>query len=149
MVFKTGHTKEAGYGLVRDQYAKQGDRRVIFVACSGIGNGAGARARGEAVNKTRAVSSVLHRPSWAKPVRDRPPKQMGCDRGPNSLCWKLRDGSVVLLPLNPIEPFKTEIVYDGPSKRPNASPKGPQIGEFDHQAEGLPGRDPRAARGGP
>lgn len=127
---KTGHTQEAGYGLVGS--AKQGDRRVIFVL-SGLDS---AQARAQ---EAEAVAN------WA--FRQFTQTELGTEGteiaeaevaigAENTVGMVLAEDISMLLPVHAIEPLKTEVVYKGPLKAPIA--KGDQIGELIITPEDLP-----------
>ncbi|MEQ6202790.1 D-alanyl-D-alanine carboxypeptidase family protein [Sulfitobacter sp. HNIBRBA2951] len=127
---KTGHTQEAGYGLVGS--AKQGDRRIIFVL-SGL-TSAQARAR-----EAEAVTNWAFRQFAQTSLGDAGTKIAQADvsiGAETTVGLELAEDVSMLLPVNPIEPLKTEVVYDGPVKAPIR--KGDQIGELIISPEGLP-----------
>jgi D-alanyl-D-alanine carboxypeptidase (penicillin-binding protein 5/6) len=127
---KTGHTQEAGYGLVGS--AKQGDRRVVFVL-SGLETEP-ARAR-----ESEAVANWAFRNFAQTTLGSTGTKiadaqvSIGAEQ---TVGMELSQDISLLLPVNPIEPLKTEVVYAGPVKAPIA--KGQQIGELIISPEGLP-----------
>lgn len=127
---KTGHTQEAGYGLVGS--AKQGDRRIIFVL-SGLET---AQSR---ANESEAVANWAFRQFTQTDLGAKGTKiadaavSIGAE---DTVGMMLADDISILLPVNPIESLKTEVVYDGPLKAPIT--KGDQIGELIISPEGLP-----------
>lgn len=127
---KTGHTQEAGYGLVGS--AKQGDRRIIFVL-SGM-ESAQARAR-----EAEAVANWAFR-RFAQTELGTAGMQIAQAEvaigAENTVGMELGEDISMLLPVTPIEPLKTEVIYNGPLKAPIA--KGDQIGELIISPEGLP-----------
>ncbi len=127
---KTGHTQEAGYGLVGS--AKQGQRRVIFVL-SGLET---AQAR---ANEAEAVTNWAFRQFAQTDLGAKGTKIADADvsiGAEDSVGLELAEDISLLLPVNPIEPLKTEVVYNGPVKAPIT--KGDQIGELIISPEGLP-----------
>lgn len=127
---KTGHTEEAGYGLVGS--AKQGQRRVIFVL-SGLET---AQAR---ANEAEAVTNWAFRQFSQTELGAKGTKIADADvsiGAEESVGLELAEDISLLLPVNPITPLKTEVVYNGPVKAPIT--KGDQIGELIISPEGLP-----------
>lgn len=127
---KTGHTNEAGYGLVGS--AKQGDRRVIFVI-TGLQS-----SKSRADEAERIVT-------WA--FRQFAAKQLGApgEEVTQAAVWmgKSRtvgltvDGALeILVPKIGAENMTTKVVYQGPVEAPIA--KGDPIGELIISAPGLP-----------
>ncbi|KIN69448.1 D-alanyl-D-alanine carboxypeptidase family protein [Sulfitobacter donghicola] len=127
---KTGHTQEAGYGLVGS--ALQGKRRIIFVL-SGL-QSSQARA-----NEAEAVTNWAFRQFAQTELGTSGTKiadaevSIGAEK---TVGMVLGEDISLLLPVNPIEPLKTEVVYNGPLKAPIK--KGDQIGELIISPEGLP-----------
>ncbi|MQQ09329.1 D-alanyl-D-alanine carboxypeptidase [Epibacterium sp. SM1979] len=127
---KTGHTEEAGYGLVGS--AKQGDRRVIFVL-SGLGSTTQRAEESEAVvnwsfrqfsQKTiaKAGEAVAEAEVWmgnARTVGLMPQGDMN-----------------VLLPALQRNELQAEVVYDGPLQAPIS--QGDLLAELVFQPDGLP-----------
>jgi D-alanyl-D-alanine carboxypeptidase (penicillin-binding protein 5/6) len=127
---KTGHTQEAGYGLVGS--AKQGQRRVIFVL-SGLET---AQAR---ANEAEAVTNWAFRQFAQTDLGAKGTKIADADvsiGAEDSVGLELAEDISLLLPVNPIEPLKTEVIYNGPVKAPIT--KGDPIGELIISPEGLP-----------
>ena len=129
---KTGHTKEAGYGLVGS--AKQGDRRVIFVI-SGLETAKQRAREAEAIvnwsfrqfgEKTlaRAGEAIAKTPVW-----------MGSEPQVNLV---LPEDMTVLLPASMGNTLSAEVVYPSPVEAPVT--KGQVLGELVLQLEGLPER---------
>lgn len=127
---KTGHTVEAGYGLVGS--AKQGDRRVIFVI-TGIDTTAKRAEEAEAIvnwsfrqfaEKTvaRAEIPVAHADVW-----------MG--REP-TVGLVPEDDLNILLPVLTTESVAAEVVYMGPITAPIT--KGQKLAELVLTPEDLP-----------
>lgn len=127
---KTGHTREAGYGLVGS--ALQGDRRIIFVL-SGM-DSTQARAR-----ESEAVTNWAFR-QFAETTLGTKGQQIAQAEvsigAEQTVGLELAEDISLLLPVSPISPLKTEVVYNGPVKAPIA--KGDQIGELIITPEGLP-----------
>nr|WP_184568317.1 D-alanyl-D-alanine carboxypeptidase family protein [Sulfitobacter undariae] len=127
---KTGHTEEAGYGLVGS--AKQGDRRVIFVL-------SGLETTQERAQEAEAVVNWAFR-QFAQTDLGKAGTRIAQAEvsigAETTVGMELGADLSVLLPVTPIEPLKTEIVYKGPIKAPIA--KGDQIGELIITPEGLP-----------
>ena len=127
---KTGHTQEAGYGLVGS--AVQGERRVIF-AISGLDSAAQRARESEAIVnwafRQFARKTVLH----AGEVVARAPVWMGeaADVG-------LAPGRDVdtLLPVLDSARLAAQVVYTGPVRAPVA--KGDPLAEIVLSPEGLP-----------
>lgn len=129
---KTGHTQEAGYGLVGS--AKQGNRRVIFVI-SGL-ESPGARAK-----EAEAIINWAFRQFAQKSV-----VKAGQELG-RAMVWMGEAPSVgltvaedvdTLMPVLGSAELKAEVVYTGPLEAPIA--KGDQLAELVFAPEGLPER---------
>lgn len=127
---KTGHTSEAGYGLVGS--AKQGDRRVIFVI-SGLES---AQARAQ---ESEAIVN------WAfRQFSQRSLSKSGTKIA-DALVWMGEEPSIglnvaedisVLLPVLGGDDVPAEVVYTGPFKAPIT--KGDALAELILKPEGLP-----------
>ena len=127
---KTGHTQEAGYGLVGS--AKQGDRRIIFTI-TGL-NTAQARAQeSESIvnwafrqfaekTVTRAGAVVAQADVW-----------MGAS---DTVGLVAKEDVTLLLPNTPGNAVTAEVVYTGPIEAPIA--EGRQLAELIISPEGLP-----------
>lgn len=127
---KTGHTQEAGYGLVGS--AVQGNRRVIFVL-SGLST-AEERARESETITNWAFRQFAQTNLGAAGTKIADAEvSLGAEQ---TVGMELAEDISMLLPVNPIEPLKTEVVYNGPIKAPIA--KGQEIGELIVSPEGLP-----------
>ncbi len=127
---KTGHTQEAGYGLVGS--AKQGERRIIFVL-SGLQT-AQARAR-----EAEAVTNWAFRQFAQTDLGSAGTKIADADVSIGAeltVGMELAEDVSLLLPVNPIAPLKSEVVYNGPIRAPIV--KGQEIGELIISPEGLP-----------
>ena len=127
---KTGHTAEAGYGLVGS--AVQGDRRVIFVV-SGLDSNAARAEEAEALvtwsfrqfaSKTIAKASV-------------PVAQAEVWRGAQTTVGLVpAEDLTVLLPALSGKQINAEVVYTGPIQAPIK--KGQKLAELVLQPEDLP-----------
>ncbi|HBM61603.1 D-alanyl-D-alanine carboxypeptidase family protein [Salipiger marinus] len=127
---KTGHTEEAGYGLVGS--ARQGERRVIF-AISGLES---ERARAE---ESEAIVN------WAfRQFAERKLVEQGNEIA-RAQVWLGDEDSVglvaredvdLLIPVTPGTELGAEVVYTGPLRAPIAA--GQQLAELIIRPEGLP-----------
>mgnify|MGYP000619097076 FL=1 len=119
---KTGHTSEAGYGLVGS--AKQGNRRVIFVL-TGLETASARAMEAERIvnwsfrhfmsKELRQSNSIIaHADVW-----------MGKSR---TVGMTLEAGTSILLPTIGIEEISSKIVYQGPLQAPVVA--GQNIGEL-------------------
>ena len=127
---KTGHTQEAGYGLVGS--AKQGQRRVIFVL-SGLESTAARAQESEAIV------------NWAfRQFAQRPLAKKG-ERIATADVWMGEAPSVGLVPAEDISvllpvlggnEIAAEVVYNGPFQAPIAA--GQELAELVLRPEGLP-----------
>ncbi|MDX2483821.1 MAG: D-alanyl-D-alanine carboxypeptidase family protein [Pseudodonghicola sp.] len=126
---KTGHTEEAGYGLVGS--AKQGDRRVIFVLF-GLGSKEARADEAEAVVnwsfRQFAEKTVLRAET---PVAQ---AKVFMGREPEVNLVATED-VIALLPALSADNIEAEVVYTGPIHAPIA--KGDQLGELVLKPEGL------------
>jgi len=127
---KTGHTEEAGYGLVGS--AKRGERRIIFVL-SGLDTAQARAGEAEAVTNWAFRQFAQTELGKAGTHIAKADVSIGAEK---TVGLELGEDLSLLLPVNPIEPLKTEIVYNGPIKAPIA--KGDVIGELIISPEGLP-----------
>lgn len=127
---KTGHTSEAGYGLVGS--AVQRGRRIIFVI-SGLQS---SQARAE---EAESVVNWAFRQFAVKPVAKAGTAVASAD------VWMGREQNVplvsttdvsMLMPVASLEPVKAEVVYNGPITAPIA--KDQQIAELVITPPGLP-----------
>jgi len=127
---KTGHTSEAGYGLVGS--AKQGNRRVIF-AFSGLQTAAERAEVSEQI-----VNWSLRQFSEATLAREG-------ERVAEADVWMGKTPRVGLVPENDIEVLlpvlaqnkvKAEVIYNGPIEAPIA--KGQSLAELVLMPEDLP-----------
>lgn len=127
---KTGHTNEAGYGLVGS--AKQGDRRVIFVI-SGLDS---TRARAEEaksiVNWSFRNFSARTIASAGVPVTQ---AQVWMGREP-TVGLVPQDDTQVILPVLTGNALPAEVVYSGPVQAPVI--KGQPLAELVVRPDDLP-----------
>ncbi len=127
---KTGHTQEAGYGLVGS--AKQGDRRVIFTI-TGLDT---ARARSE---ESEAIVNWTFRQFAEKTVT-----RAGAVIAPadvwmgasDTVGLMAKEDVTLLLPSTPGQDVTAEVVYTGPIEAPIV--EGRQLAELIISPEGLP-----------
>lgn len=127
---KTGHTQEAGYGLVGS--AKQGDRRVVFVL-SGLDSTARRAEEAEAVVNW-SFRNFVERPvaSAEEPIAEAK-LWMGAEP---TVGLVPEEDLTLLFPVLGASNVEAEIVYDGPVNAPVA--KGQQLAELVIKPEGLP-----------
>ncbi|WP_341366784.1 D-alanyl-D-alanine carboxypeptidase family protein [Yoonia sp. BS5-3] len=127
---KTGHTQEAGYGLVGS--AKQGDRRVIFVI-TGLDT---AAARAE---ESERLVNWAFRQFAQQDIVSQGTRIAQAD------VWMGQEPAVgltvaqdlsLLVPVLNQGSIDAEVVYTGPIEAPIAA--GDQVGELVVQLEGLP-----------
>ena len=127
---KTGHTQEAGYGLVGS--AVQDDRRIIFVL-SGLPS---AEARAE---EAEAVVNWAFRQFAQRPLGKAGQRIAQADvwmGQAKTVGLTLEEDLNVLLPVLTGEDVTAEVVYTGPIKAPVAA--GDTLAELVIQPEGLP-----------
>ncbi|WP_092362998.1 D-alanyl-D-alanine carboxypeptidase family protein [Cribrihabitans marinus] len=127
---KTGHTQEAGYGLVGS--AKQGDRRVVFVL-TGLDSQA---ARSE---EAQAIVNWSFRHFVEKTVAtpDAPVVQAEVWMGAQRTVGLVPPAPLnVLLPALNDKTVEAEVVYEGPINAPVKT--GDQLAELVLKPEGLP-----------
>ena len=127
---KTGHTSEAGYGLVGS--AKQGDRRVVFVISGLDSEKARAEEAAAIVNwsfRQFAEKTVAHA---GKPVA-RAEVWMG---GEQSVGLAPAADVKILLPTLATGAPRAEVVYQGPIEAPIS--QGQELAELVIHPEGLP-----------
>lgn len=127
---KTGHTQEAGYGLVGS--AKQGDRRVIFVI-TGLDTVA-ARAQESQAIVNWAFRQFSMR-DIAKAGQEFAKADVWMGNSPTVGLVAAQDLSV-LLPALATAPIEAEVVFTGPVEAPIA--KGDPLAEIVFTPEGLP-----------
>ncbi len=127
---KTGHTAEAGYGLVGS--AKQGERRVIFVL-SGLETTQARAQEAEAVtNWAFRQFAQTDLGAAGQKIADAQ-VSMGADK---SVGMVLGEDLSLLVPTAAIAELQSEVIYEGPIKAPIA--KGDVLGELVITPEGLP-----------
>ncbi len=127
---KTGHTQEAGYGLVGS--AKQGDRRVIFVL-TGLDSEAERAEEAEKIvnwafrqfaqkDVVRAGSQIAQADVW---MGDSP-----------TVGLTVAEDLSLLLPVINQDAVDAQVVYDGPLQAPIAA--GDKVGDLIITVDGLP-----------
>ncbi|WP_170341060.1 D-alanyl-D-alanine carboxypeptidase family protein [Ruegeria arenilitoris] len=127
---KTGHTQEAGYGLVGS--AKQGDRRVVFVL-SGLDSISRRAEEAEAVVNWSFRNFIERTVANA----ETPIAQAKVWMGAQKTVGLVPGGDLTLLfPVLGDQNVQAEVVYQGPINAPIA--KGQQLAELVIQPEGLP-----------
>lgn len=127
---KTGHTQEAGYGLVGS--AKQGDRRVVFVI-SGLDT---PQARAE---EAQAIVNWAFRQFVEKEVLKSGTEVARADvwmGDAPSVGLTPQSDITTLLPVLGGDSLNAEVVYQGPVRAPIA--KGDRLAELVFAPEGLP-----------
>ncbi|SFQ18748.1 D-alanyl-D-alanine carboxypeptidase family protein [Donghicola eburneus] len=129
---KTGHTEEAGYGLVGS--AKQGERRVIF-AMSGLASQAQRAEEAERI-ATWAFRQFAER-HITEPAAPLATAKvwMGNETSVNLVP---REDVLLLLPVLAGNEIPAEVIYDSPVEAPIT--KGQQLAELVLHPEGLPER---------
>ena len=127
---KTGHTKEAGYGLVGS--AKQGDRRIIFVL-SGLSSASTRAEQSEAIVNWSFRQFAKHKIASANTVIASADVWLGAERSVGLVAARELE---ILRPVFGNRDLSTEIVY----QRPLAAPikKGAVVAKLIISAEGLP-----------
>ncbi len=127
---KTGHTQEAGYGLVGS--AKQGDRRVVFVL-------SGLDSVGKRAEEAEAVVNWSFRNFVERTVAksEEPVAQAKLWMGAEKTVGLVPKGDLTLLfPVLGNKDIEAEVVYEGPINAPVS--KGQQLAELVIKPEGLP-----------
>ncbi|WP_298846535.1 D-alanyl-D-alanine carboxypeptidase family protein [uncultured Ruegeria sp.] len=127
---KTGHTQEAGYGLVGS--AKQGDRRVIFVL-------SGLDSTGQRAEEAEAVVNWSFRNFVERTIAnaETPIAEAKLWMGEKKTVGLVPQGDLNLLfPVLGTQNVEAEVVYDGPINAPVK--KGQQLAELVIKPEGLP-----------
>lgn len=127
---KTGHTSEAGYGLVGS--AKQGDRRIIFVI-SGLETAALRAQESEAIVNWAFRQFTQRSLGKAGTQLAEAPVAMGMSK---TVGLELQDDLSVLTPVTGGQDLQAEVIYSGPFRAPIA--KGAELGELLLTREGLP-----------
>jgi D-alanyl-D-alanine carboxypeptidase (penicillin-binding protein 5/6) len=126
---KTGHTQEAGFGLVGS--ARQGDRRVIF-AITGLDT---AKARAE---ESESIVNWAFRQFAEQTVVTKDTAIAEADiwmGAEEKVGLVAQEDLTLLLPTAPVEPLKAEVVYTGPIRAPVT--EGQQLAELIIRPEGL------------
>ncbi|MCC1494068.1 D-alanyl-D-alanine carboxypeptidase family protein [Cognatishimia sp. F0-27] len=126
---KTGHTQEAGYGLVGS--AKQGDRRVIF-AITGLDT---TRARAE---ESESIVNWAFRQFAEQQIVTAGTTIAEADiflGQSDTVGLVAKDDLTLLLPVARPEGLKAEVVYTGPIEAPIT--EGQRLAELIIQPEGL------------
>ncbi len=127
---KTGHTQEAGYGLVGS--AKQGDRRIIFVV-SGLETAAQRARESEAIVNWAFRQYTQKTLGTAGTQLAEAPVSMGMQ---NTVGLELAADLSVLLPISALrQGVEGEVIYKGPFKAPIT--KGDEVAELVLQREDL------------
>jgi len=127
---KTGHTKEAGYGLVGS--AVQGERRIVFVL-SGLGS---ARERAE---EAEAMVNWAFRQFSLRPLRSKgtplalAPVWNGSEK---SVALSLNQDLQILVPVMSKDSLTLRIEYKGPIPAPIK--QGDKIADLIVSSDGLP-----------
>ena len=127
---KTGHTQEAGYGLVGS--AVQGDRRVIF-AITGL-DSAADRAR-----ESEAIVNWAFRQFAERTLVEQDREVARADvwlGAQDSVGLVSKEDIRLLVPVTPGTRLDAEVVYTGPLKAPIT--EGQQLAELIIRPEGLP-----------
>ena len=127
---KTGHTQEAGYGLVGS--AKQGDRRIIFVL-------SGLDSTGQRAEEAEAVVNWSFRNFVERTIAnaETPIAEAKLWMGEKKTVGLVPQGDLNLLfPVLGTQNVEAEVVYDGPINAPVK--KGQQLAELVIKPEGLP-----------
>ncbi len=127
---KTGHTQEAGYGLVGS--ARQGERRVIF-AITGLET---TRQRAE---ESEAIVNWAFRQFAEKKVTTAGQRVAAAEvwmGAEDSVGLVTTEDTTLLLPIIPGASLEAEVVYTGPLQAPIS--KGQQLAELIIRPEGLP-----------
>lgn len=127
---KTGHTREAGYGLVGS--AKNGGRRVIF-AITGLDS---ERARAE---ESEAIVNWAFRQFAEQTIvtKDKAVADADIWLGAEDKVGLVSTKDItLLLPVNPLGGVKAEVVYTGPIEAPVE--QGQKLAELIISPEGLP-----------
>lgn len=130
---KTGHTEEAGYGLVGS--AKQGDRRVVFAF-------AGLDLESQRAEEAEAIVNWAFRQFDEKTLAEQGEiiAQADVFLGQSDQVGLVAKEDVnLLIPMSSSAPFEAEVVYTGPIKAPIA--KDAQLAKLIVRPDGLPPRE--------
>lgn len=127
---KTGHTQEAGYGLVGS--AKQGDRRVVFVIT-------GLNSPAERAEESEKIVNWAFRQFAERDVARAGTRIAQADvwMGESPLVGlTVAEDFTLLVPILNEGEIDAEVVYNGPIEAPISA--GDQLGELVVRLEGLP-----------
>ncbi len=127
---KTGHTEEAGYGLVGS--AKQGDRRVVFVI-SGLPTTQSRAEESEAIANWAFRQFAQKRVIEAGTVVAQADVWMGAA---DKVGLTVAEDVSTLLPVLAGDKVDAEVIYHGPIQAPVKA--GQPVGELVFTPEGLP-----------
>ena len=127
---KTGHTQEAGYGLVGS--AKQGDRRVIF-SITGLDTAAARAQESEAIVNWAFRQFAERTVTKSGQVIAEADVWMGAQE---TVGLVAKEDVSLLLPTTPGGDVMAEVVYTGPIEAPIAA--GGQLAELIISPDGLP-----------
>lgn len=127
---KTGHTEEAGFGMVGS--VKQGDRRIIF-AITGMASAAERASEAEKISQWAFRQFALKTAAKA----GQPIAQAAVFMGAAKTVGLVPAADVrLLIPALAQDGLQAEVVYSGPLKAPIA--KGAQVAELVIDVPGLP-----------
>ncbi|KAA9008742.1 D-alanyl-D-alanine carboxypeptidase family protein [Histidinibacterium aquaticum] len=127
---KTGHTEEAGYGLVGS--AKQGDRRVIFVL-------SGLDSQAQRAEESERLVNWAFRQFVERKVTDAGTRVAEADVWMGdvpTVGLTVVDDVRLLVPVLDQDSLEAEVIYTGPVEAPIAA--GDEIAELVITREGLP-----------
>ncbi|MGV8954161.1 MAG: D-alanyl-D-alanine carboxypeptidase, partial [Cypionkella sp.] len=127
---KTGHTEEAGFGMVGS--VKQGDRRIIF-AISGMTSAAQRASEAEKISQWAFRQFALKTAAKAGQTIAQASVFMGTDKTVGLV--PLQDVRL-LIPALAQDGLQAEVVYNGPLVAPIA--QGAQVAELVIDVPGLP-----------
>ena len=133
---KTGHTAEAGYGLVGS--AVQNGQRMIFMV-GGLGERGRAR-RGDPGDREMGLRRLRHRQASTTPAPRSPRPRSGSARRPQVALVAPRDLQM-LVPREERSGVKARVLFQAPIEAPIA--KGQKLGALE---VAVPGHDARAVR---
>ena len=127
---KTGHTQEAGYGLVGS--AKQGERRVIFVIT-------GLDSTAQRAEEARSIVNWAFRQFAQREVVEAGTRIATADvwmGASPSVGLTVADDLNLLVPVIGSDAINAEVIYSGPLAAPIQ--EGQQVGELVITLDGLP-----------
>ena len=127
---KTGHTKQAGYGIVGS--AQQGDRRIIFVI-SGLDNARDRAEQSEAIVNWSFRQFAKHKIANADTEIATADVWMGADPKIGLVAGKTLE---ILRPAFGNRDLKAQVIYRGPIPAPIK--KGDVLAQMVISADGLP-----------